>query len=95
MNAPGGRIGCIFTAHRFRIVAVEQQKIARLDRGEMPPARIQEELLSVVGDREAEVIGDGFVPIELDRKAKGGGKIHTQLPFLGFPRPPRLDAADG
>ena len=85
----------MFAAHRFGIVAVEQQKIARLDRGEMPPARIQEELLSVIGDREAEVIGDKFVPIELDSKAKGGRKIDAQLPFLGFPRPPYLDAADG
>ena len=85
----------MFAAHRFGIVAVEQQEIARLDRGEMPPARIQEELLPVAGDREAEVIGDRFVPIELDRKAKGGGEIDTQLPFLGFPRPPYLDAADG
>ena len=94
MNTPGGHIGRVRPAHRFGVVDVDQQQVARPEHREMLPARIQQELAPIRRDREAEMVGDTLVPVELDREAEGGGEVHPELPLLGIPHGLGLKALD-
>ena len=40
---------------------------------------IHQELAAIVGDRQAEVVGDGFIHAQPFNPAKGGGQIHSLL----------------
>ena len=82
MNAPGGLVRCIGALHGLLVVGIEQHEIGRLDAGEMPPARIHQELLAVGRYGEAEVIGDRLVPVEMLGEPEGRGEVDPQLALM-------------
>ena len=82
VDAPGRRVGRVRAVHRVFVVGVEAEEIARLEAGEMPPARIHQKSPAVVAEREAEMIGDRFVPVVADGEAESGGEIDARLPLI-------------
>ena len=69
---------CVVARLDDAVVGIEQQQIARLDRGKMLPARIEQELAPIRRDRCAEMIADRLAPAEAMAKPEGSGKILTQ-----------------
>jgi hypothetical protein len=47
MDVPGRRIGRVGPLHDAAVAGIELEQVARLDAGEMPPARIHQEALAV------------------------------------------------
>ena len=65
VEEPRGRIG-VGAGPR----GIEQQQLARPDTREVPAARVEEELSTVVGDGDTEMVGDALVEVEPGRPAE-------------------------
>jgi hypothetical protein len=79
VQTPGGRVRRVGPLHRFGIVRVDQEKVARLDARKMHEVRIDQDLSPALVEGEREVVGDGFVHVEPRRPAKGGGEVAALL----------------
>src|ERR1700733_15448929 len=76
---PGRRVRRIGAVHGVWTAPVEQKQISRLDEREMHPARVHKKDLATRGYRDAEMIADRFMPVELGGEAKGRRQIDAQL----------------
>jgi hypothetical protein len=70
VEEPRRRIGLRVDALAPGPGGVEQEEIARLDAREVGALRVQEELLAIVADRGAEVVGHRFVHAQARRPAE-------------------------
>ena len=78
MHGPGRGVGGILTVHDIRVVGIEQQQIARLDRGEMLPARIEQEFPPIGRNSGTEVVADRLAPAEAMAKPEGSRQVLAQ-----------------
>jgi hypothetical protein len=60
----------------------------------MPPPGIHQKGLAIRRYRQAQMVGDGFVPVVVRRQSKCRRKVDTQLPFVGFMRRDGLEGCD-
>ena len=82
VQRPGGEVRGVRLFHGGVILGVEEQELGGFHLGKMPPARIHQELLAVVRNGLAEMIGHGLVPVIARRQPKSRRKVNTQLPFV-------------
>ena len=81
VDAPGGRIRRVGALHDGRIVDVEQEQVAGLDAGEMPPAGVDQDAPALGVEGEAEMVGDRLVPAEARRQPERRRQIDARLPL--------------
>ena len=78
MHGPSRWVGGIRPVHDIRIIGIEQQQVARLDRSKMLPARIEQEFPPIRRDRCAEMIADRLAPAEAMAQPEGSGEVLPQ-----------------